>query len=427
MTTLLEWKNKKNTECLLVKGARQVGKTFIIREFGRQHYKNVVELNFFLFAAHKKFFKGNLDANTIYSKLSLAFKGVKFDKDTLLFLDEIQYCGPARTALKFLSEDGRCDVVASGSMLGIAYKQTASIPVGYERQVEMFSMDFEEFLWAKGLTEENLVLFRDHFISKQKVDDFMNDTMLANMREYMLVGGMPSVVKAFINTNGDYNEVHTEQEKIIASYLDDIAKYAPTAVKPKARACYLSITQQLAKESNKKFQYSLVEQGGTARKFDTSIEWLKDAGLIKLCTNVSTPQFPLVSYVQRDYFKVYASDIGILVAMYGFNMKEKLFENTLKGPAKGGIYENLIADILLKKRLPLYYFKPGEGNQEIEFLYDDKGDIVPIEVKAGNNSSYSLNEFLTRYEPPYGLKLVTGNAGQADKKITLPLYMAMFL
>ena len=427
MDTLIEWKNKKGTECLLVKGARQVGKTFIIREFGKQNYKNVVELNFLLFANHKKFFEGNLDTKTIYSKLSLAFNGVKFDKDTLLFLDEIQYCGPARTALKFLAEDGRCDCIASGSMLGIAYKNTASIPVGYERQVEMFSMDLEEFLWAKGLTEENLSIFREHFKSHQKTDDFMNDTMIANMREYMIVGGMPSVVKVFVESGGDYNDVHAEQEKIIASYLDDIAKYAPVAVKPKARACYLSITKQLAKETNKKFQYSLVEKGGTARKFDTSIDWLKDAGLVKICTNVSTPQFPLVSYEQADYFKVYASDIGILVAMYGFNMKAELYNNTLKGPAKGGIYENLIADILIKKRLPLNYFKPGEGGQEIEFLYDEKGSIVPIEVKAGNTSSYSLNEFITRYEPPYGLKLIIGNIGQSDKKVTLPLYMAMFL
>ena len=427
MDTLSEWKNKKKTECLLVKGARQVGKTFIIREFGRQNYKNVVELNFFLFADHKTFFDGNLDAKTIYSKLTLAFEGVKFDKDTLLFLDEIQYCGQARTALKFLAEDGRCDCIASGSMLGIAYKDTVSIPVGYERQVEMFSMDFEEFLWAKGLTEETISIFRGHFANKQKIDEYMNKKMLANMREYMIVGGMPSVVKVFIESGGDYNAVHGEQEKIIASYLDDIAQYAPAAVKPKARACYLSVTKQLAKETNKKFQYSIVEKGGTGRKFDTSIDWLLGAGLIKLCNNVSAPLFPLISYEQSDYFKVYASDIGILVAMYGFNMKAGLYNNTLTGPAKGGIYENLIADILIKKRIPLNYFKPGEGGQEIEFLYDDKGIIIPVEVKAGNTSSYSLNEFITKYKPPYGLKFITGNIGQADKKITMPLYMAMFL
>jgi len=427
MDTLVEWKNKKRTECLLVKGARQVGKTFIIREFGKQNYKNVVELNFFLFADHKKFFKGNLDANTIYSKLSLFFRDVKFDKDTLLFLDEIQYCGQARTALKFLAEDGRCDVIASGSMLGIAYKEIASIPVGYEQQVEMFSMDFEEFLWAKGLREETISIFREHFISKQKIDEYMNDTMLAYMREYMIVGGMPSVAKIFVESGGDYNAVHTEQEKIIASYLDDVAKYAPAAVKPKARACYLSITKQLAKETNKKFQYALVEKDGTGRKFDTSIDWLKDAGLIKLCNNVSTPQFPLVAYEQNDYFKVYASDIGILIAMYGFEIKAELYNNTLKGAVKGGIYENLIADILLKKRLPLNYFKLSENRQEIEFLYTHGSNVIPIEVKAGNTSSYSLNEFIAKYEPPYGLKFITGNIGQADKKITMPLYMAMFL
>jgi len=423
--TLVDWKNTKGNECLLVKGARQVGKTFIIREFGRLNYKNVVELNFFANTEHSRFFSGNLDAKTIYSKLSLAFGGIEFDRNTLLFLDEIQMCGPARTALKFLAEDSRCDVIASGSMLGIAYKDIASIPVGYERQIEMFAMDFEEFLWAKGLTDANIDVYKTYFNNKTRADDFFNDKMFENLREYMIVGGMPRVVKVFIET-ANYGKVHEEQQMIITSYLDDIAKYAPAAMKPKARGCYLSLPKQLAKE-NKKFQYSVVEKGGTARKFDTSVDWLKDAGLVKLCYNVSTPRFPLVSFEQRDYFKLYASDIGILTAMHGFEIKSEIYNNTLKGFAKGAIYENLIADILIKKRVPLYYYKPSENRQEIEFLITKNSAIVPIEVKSGNSSTLSLNEFIKEFKPPYALKLITGNLGENDSKLTLPLYMAMFL
>jgi predicted AAA+ superfamily ATPase len=425
MDTLIEWKNKHKLECLLVKGARQVGKTFIIREFGKHNYTNVVELNFYTNPEHREIFAGSLAPDTIYKQLSLRFKEIVFNKDTLLFLDEIQLCGGARTALKFLAEDMRCDCIASGSMLGIAYKETASIPVGYEKQVEMFALDFEEFLWATSMDANSINIIREYYDSRTRVEDSINKLMFDRMREYMIVGGMPAVVNKF-NETKSFGAVHEEQEKIIASYLDDIAKYASVPMKQKARACYLSIPRQLAKE-NKKFQYAVVEKDGRSRNFESSIDWLKDAGVIKLCTNVSTPIFPLVCYVRYDYFKIYANDIGILIAMHGFDMKSAIYNNTLKGPAKGGIYENLIADILIKKRLPLNYFKPGENRQEIEFLYQQKGSVVPIEVKAGNSQTYSLDAFIKEYDPPYSLKFITGNVGLADKKITLPLYMAMFL
>ena len=428
MQTLLEWKNSKGKKPLLVKGARQIGKTFILREFGKQNYESVVELNFSLNENHRTFFNGNLSVKEICRKISVSpeFDGVKFiDGKTLFIFDELQDCGDARTALKSFAEDGRFDVIASGSMLGVAYKQTRSIPVGYESQVEMFSMDFEEYLWAKGLSEENIEYFRTAFEKKEQLDEFMNNRMLELVREYMIVGGMPAVVNKFIQTN-NFSEVHNEQMEIINSYLDDIAKYAPTAEKPKARNCYLSLPKQLAKE-NKKFQFSVVEKNGTARKFENSIEWLRDAGLVKLCMNVSTPTFPLVAYTQAGYYKIYGTDIGIVNAMFGFEIKKEIFDNTLKGSMKGGIYENLIADILLKKNLPLYYFKQSENTQEIEFLYTQNSDIIPIEVKAGNSQTVSLNEFIKRYAPPHALKLVTGNMGAVDTKVTMPLYMAMFL
>ncbi|MDR2201294.1 MAG: ATP-binding protein [Clostridiales bacterium] len=426
---LEEWKNTKKTECLLVEGARQIGKTFIIREFGRRNYGNFIEINLLKQEYFKKVFEGGLDNSfsALFSRLTLQDPAIRFiPGKTLLFIDEIQECGPARTALKFIAEQNGIDCVASGSMLGIAYKNVASVPVGYERKVEMFSLDFEEFLWAKGYTADQIAALKDYFVKKEKVPPDVNGAMLAVLREYMVVGGMPEVVNRFIETK-NYGLVFDEQTKILKSYLDDIAKYAPAAERPKARACYLSAPRQLAKEYTK-FQYSVVEKGGASRKFDSSLEWLHDAGLVKFCFNVSNPVFPLAGYEKKDQFKIYLSDPGLLNAMYGFEMKDAVLSNTLTGPAKGGIYENLIADVLFKKKRPLYYYKPDNSGQEIEFLIHDGAAAIPVEVKSGNGQTYSLNEFLKSFKPPYGLKFIAGNVGaDPDGKITLPLYLSMFL
>lgn len=411
---------------MLIKGARQVGKTFIIKEFGNLYYDYLVEINFLNFPKYKDAFNGDLDVDTIIRKLILINPNFIFEKGkTLLFLDEIQECGNARTALKFIALDNRFDCIASGSMLGVSYKQLTSIPVGYEKQIEMHSLDFEEFLWALGYTNDHINQLRQYFISKEKVPEIINDSWLEKIRLYAIIGGMPSVLNKYLQTN-NFGIVHEEQTKIINSYLDDIAKYASTTDKPKARACYLSIPAQLAKENNK-FQYANVEKEGRAKKFENSLQWLKDAGLIKFCENVSTPIFPLTAYIKSNYFKIYLTDIGILNAMYGFDMKAQIYNNTLKGYAKGGIYENLIADILLKKNIPLIYYKPDEDQQEIELLLTISGNIIPMEVKAGNTSTYSLNNFIKQFNPPYVLKLINGNLGMVDKKLTLPLYMVLFL
>jgi predicted AAA+ superfamily ATPase len=424
--TLLKWKAEKSRECLLIKGARQVGKTFIIRKFGAT-YNSFIELNFFENSEYKTIFKsGNLTCKEIIKRISLEIPSARFiPGETLLFLDEIQECPEARTALKYIAQDNRFDCIASGSMLGIAYKTMSSIPVGYEKQTEMFSLDFEEYLWAFGFNNNAIKNLKSYFDNLEKIPSSINDSMLKRLREYAVIGGMPAVVNKFLTTN-NFSEAHEEQMKIFNSYLDDIAKYAPTAEKPKARKCYLSIPRQLAKE-NKKFQYSKVEAKSSARKFDSSLEWLRDAGLIKYCNNISAPVFPLAAYIDDNYFKVYLTDIGMLNVQYGFEMKAAIVNNTLKGPAKGGIYENLIADFLIKKDRPLNYYKPSENRQEIEFLLTVGENIVPLEVKAGNNRTVSLDEFISDFNPPYAVKLIAGNLGKVDKKITYPLYMALFL
>ena len=423
---LLNWKNTKDKECLLVKGARQIGKTFIIEQFGKENYKNYIYINFIENPRYKEIFEGTLSAEEIYKKLSVYIFGVKFiEKETLIFLDEIQECPNARTALKFLALDNKYDVIASGSLLGINYKEVSSIPVGYERQVDMHALDFEEFLWAIGVNDMAISYVKEFFDKKEKVPYDINEKMLEYLREYIVVGGMPDVVNTFIKTN-NYNEVQNAQEKIIRSYYEDMIKYAPVAEKPKVRKCYDSIPKQLAKE-NKKFQFSVVEKKSTARKYGNSLEWLLDANIIQRIFNVSTPLMPLKAYEKDDQYKVYMNDIGLLVAMYGFEMKAPILENSLKGPAKGGIYENLVADIMAKRGYKLNYYKSENGSQEIEFLITTNEGVIPIEVKAGNGASVSLNTFITEFAPNVAYKLITGNLGVADNKTTLPLYMAMFI
>lgn len=410
----------------MVKGARQIGKSFIIRRFGLDNYKNFIEINFEERPELKKIFEGNLDVTELIRKFSLFVENVEFKTgETLIFFDEIQSCPQARTSLKFWAEDGRFDVIASGSLLGINYREVSSFPVGYERQVEMHSLDFEEFLWARGISDKVISDLKRHFDENLPVEKSVNDKMESLVREFMVIGGMPAVVNSFLETN-NYGEVHKTQMMILDAYLNDIAKYAPAKDKPKARNCYLSIPRQLSKE-NTKFVYGLVENGGTARKYANSLDWLKDSNIVRYCYNVVPPSFPLVAYVRQEQFRIYANDIGLLVAMYGFEMKAAIVNDTLTGTVKGGIYENLIADFLLKKNIPLFYFKRDDSSSEIEFLLEKETSVVPVEVKSHKGSTSSLDSMLKKNEVKFGYKIMNCNLGKNGKKITIPHYMAMFL
>lgn len=423
---LVEWKKNKGKECLLVKGARQIGKTYIIDYFGRETYSSYIYINFIETPECIDIFSGNLSAEEIYKRISLVMPQVKFiEADTLLFLDEIQMCPNARTALKFLALDNKYDVIASGSLLGISYKEVSSIPVGYETQITMYALDFEEYLWAVGYQPEAIDTLQEYFIKREKIPVTVHETMMKHLREYITVGGMPAVVNRFIK-NKHFGEVQEEQQKILDSYMEDISIYASNTEKPKVKNCYMSIPKQLAKE-NKKFQFSVVEKKTSARKYENSIEWLRDSNLAYLCYNVTTPIFPLNAYEKEEQYKLYLADIGLLVAMYGFEMKKAIIDDSLTGPAKGGIYENLIADMLIKRGYTLHYFRSQNGSVEIEFLITKDAQVIPIEVKANKGSTISLNEMLAREDVPYGYKLSAGNVGVNEKKIVMPLYMAMFL
>lgn len=431
---LINWKQKKDKSALIIKGARQVGKSYLVREFGRNEYEGYIEINFLKNPLYKNIFKGDLSAEEIFKRLSAYIPNLKIIPfKTLLFLDEIQVCAEARTAVKFLVEDGSVDVISSGSLLGLSYledddknvTEPTSLPVGYEEQITMYSLDFEEFLWAKGYNDDAIAYLKDFYISNKEVSKELNDKYLELFREFMIVGGMPEVVQTFIDTN-NFQEASKIQGKILADYQDDISKHAKGQEKIKVRQCYDSIPKQLAKEY-KKFQYSVVEKGKTSKKYGGSIKWLCDSSLVNKCSNVNEAYIPLLAYEMDDQFKLYLNDTGLLLYLYGPETKLTILNNTLKGNAKGGIYENIISELLLKRGYKLYYYKTQNSSMEIEFVIEKNGEVIPIEVKAGNDSTPSLNSFINKYHPKVSYKFVNGNVGFLDGKKTLPHYMVMFI
>lgn len=429
---LLNWKNNHKKTCLMVKGARQVGKTFAIREFGRREYESFIEINFLRQKELKRIFSGDLTAENICKRMTAEISHIRLiENHTLIFLDEIQACGNARTALKFLAEDGRYDVITSGSLLGLTFGEDAdpdveepeSVPTGYEEFITMYSLDFEEYLWAEGY--KNAVgILREYFDRMEKVPEEMNRKYEELFREYMVIGGMPEVVDSFAE-NHDFNLAAGIQNRILENYNFDISKHAKGTEKVKVKKCYDAIPRQLAKEL-KKFQYSTVEKGQTSKKYGDSVTWLINSALVNAAYNVHEAYIPLLANANENQFKLYFADTGLLCAVYGFETKRALLNNTLKGNAKVGIYENVIAGTLVKNGYKLYYYKPDD-NRELEFLIEKNGQAVPIEVKAGNTATVSLNGFIEKYKPETAYKLINGNVGYYEGKLSLPHYMAMFI
>lgn len=428
--TLKSWKASHGKECLLVNGARQVGKSFAIEAFGRAEYESLVLIDFVKRPALKDIFVGSLSPEEIYSRMTLLIPGVRLvPGNTLIFLDEIQECPEARSAFKYLAQDGSYDVIGSGSLLGIRFSEMSgapSLPVGYERQITMHPLDFEEFLWACGYSGESISALVSYREQMEPIPQAVHQAMMRKLREYIAVGGMPAVVNAFVGGSGDFGAAHSQQLMLHESYLDDIARYASSSERVKARSCYLSLPRQLARE-NTRFRYAEVDNRGNARKYEGSVDWLVGANMALRCNAVSTPTFPLASYEEAGRFRLYANDTGMLMAMFDFSMKAAVVENTLAGPMKGGLYENLVASMLAQKDIPLRYWLSSDSKHEIEFFVEEDAAVVPIEVKASRGSTVSMNEVLERSDVRHGYKFIDGNLGVDGKKETLPLYMAAFL
>ena len=427
---LKKWKDDSKRKCLVIRGARQVGKTYAVQRFGVEEYESFVEINFLENPSMKKIFSGDLDSKTIRTNISLYIPESRIiPGKTCLFLDEIQECPEAITSLKFLAKDKDFDVIASGSMLGIDYKRPTSYPVGSIQYIDMYSLSFKEFLYAAGVTDEIIDSLRSYFEKETMVPWAIHDRIMELFRLYIIIGGMPEVVSLYFENNS-ISDADKKVRGILDDYRYDIAHYAKADVKIKAEECYFSISRQLSKE-NHKFMYSNVEKGGTARKYGSSIDWLKGAYLVLCVYNTSGYDIPLNARRIDDNFRVYPTDIGILMGMFDYSVKEQIIhpENKLLGGmAKGGIYEAVVADMLIKNGHKELFFRKNETSTfEIEFLIERAEGVIPIEVKAGNSRSKSLDNLLKRDEIPYGYKLIDVNVGISGKKKTMPLYKYMFI
>ena len=363
-TYLTEWKGAKDRKPLVIKGIRQCGKTYIVQKFAKEHYESVVYMNFILEPDKKSAFTGNIDVDTIILNLSALIPGSRFiNGKTCIILDEIQECKEARTALKSFHIDGRFDVIATGSLLGVkGYGKSKtkkeeegqdSVPVGYESVVDMYPLDFEEFLWANGINDAVIDSVRTCFEKETPVPDGIHKAMMELLYRYVIVGGLPEVVNCFLETK-NIELIYKVQRNLIGEYEEDMVKYADDSDKPHIRECFESIPTQLAKE-NKKFQYSVVKKGGRASQYMGSIQWLEDVGIVQRCYNTSITELPLDGNAIKDCFKVYTTDIGILMAMLNYGTQIDILKGNLLG-YKGAIFENLMADFLCKSGQKLYYF-----------------------------------------------------------------------
>ena len=427
---LAEWKNAVNHKPLIIKGCRQCGKTFSVLDFAKKNYKHVVYLNFFENPDYASVFSGSLEVDNIVMLLSalLGSAAVFEAGETVLILDEIQDCPDARTALKFFYTDGRFDVIATGSLLGVkGYgKEPRSIPVGAETVIDMYPLDFEEFLWANGVTESVIGMLKKSLEAETPVPAALHNRMKQLLLQYAVVGGMPDAVQTFVDTKR-MDEVLRIQRDIVRSYEDDMVKYAERRDKSRIKECFQSIPRQLSKE-NKKFQYSVVKKGSTASRYAGSLQWIEDAGIISRCYNLSITELPLDGNAQEDIFKVYMRDCGLFVSMLEDGTQYDILQGNLFG-YKGAIFENLIADIFTKMGRRLYYFHKDSG-LEIDFVIRYKGACTLVEVKAVTGNTKSAKTVLRhpeKYHVFSAIKMGDYNVGRSEQILTLPLYMAFLL
>ena len=427
---LKKWKETQGHKPLIIKGCRQCGKTFSVLDFAKKNYRYVVYINFFQNPDFASAFSGSLDIDEITMVLSaLLGKNATFKPgETVLILDEIQECPEARTSLKFFKEDGRYDVIGTGSLLGVrGYgKAPRSVPVGSETVIEMYPMDFEEFLWANGIDEAVTDMLKKCLQREEAVPEGIHLKMRQLILQYAVVGGMPEVVQTFVDTK-QMNAVLEIQRDIVRAYEDDMVKYADRRDKSSIKECFQSIPKQLSKE-NKKFQYSVVSKGATSSKYAGSLQWIEDAGIINRCHNLSITELPLDGNALKDIFKVYMADCGLFVSMLEDGTQFDILQGNLYG-YKGAIFENLIADIFAKMGRKLYYFRKDSG-LEIDFVIRYRGECTPVEVKAATGNAKSLKTVLKhpeKYHISSAIKLGDYNVGRMYNILTLPLYMAYLL
>jgi predicted AAA+ superfamily ATPase len=421
LDSLVEWKNSEERKPLILNGARQVGKTYILEQFGAEYFENVVYLNMEIEGAVRDFIEKELSPRKIIQFLEATKKQEIKPYGTLIFFDEIQACEGALTSLKYFCEQTpEYYIVAAGSLLGVAInREKYSFPVGKVNEFNMYPFDFEEFLWAMGyekLAEE----IRNHYANDEAMSDALHHVALELYQKYFIVGGMPAAVKSFIKTDS-FLKVQVVQNDILNEYIADMAKYADKATSVKIRACYDSIPAQLAKE-NAKFQYKVVQRGSTATIFGEAIEWLNLANITLKCQCLEHGFIPITAYMDLINFKLFMGDIGILTLRSEIPLQTILSPIETDNTFLGAMTENYVAQCFKAKKYRLAYWQ-SEGKAEVDFVLQIDGKVVPVEVKKGSrNRSKSLGVFMEKYKSEYAIRISKKNFGFENKIKSVPLY-----
>lgn len=426
---LSEWKDDKNKKPLIVKGCRQVGKTESISLFGKENYESVICINFVEEPKYKMITEDGYGVADIIKNISRIDPQKRFiEGNTLIFFDELQEFPDIATSLKFFKIDGRFDVICSGSLLGISYKRIESNSVGYKTDYHMYSLDFEEFLWAKGYQEDFIEDLYQHMREHKSLNQIMMDTCSKLFLDYCILGGMPAVVRDYIERDTFEGSLET-QRQLVFDYKEDIRKYADGMDQTRIINIFDHIPVQLAKE-NKKFQISKVASGARYKDYRGGIEWLKDAEVIHLCYCLQEPRLPLKGNYNDKKMKLYFADNGLLVAMLDDEAQEDLRANKNMNVYKGALYENIVGEALVKSGYDLYYYKKDNSTLEEDFFVRTQEYLVPIEVKATNGRTKSLRNLIQSEnfsDIRFGIKLVGGNIGYNDKIVTFPYFCTFLL
>jgi predicted AAA+ superfamily ATPase len=428
-TYLAEWKKNSDRKPLIVKGSRQVGKTESINRFGAKNFENVICINFVEEPKYRMITSDGYKTDDIIRNISRIDPSKRFIAGkTLIFFDEIQDYPEISTSLKFFSINGRFDVICSGSILGINYGRIESNSVGYKTDYEMRSLDFEEFLWAKGYDDTFITEMLEHMIGLTPFNDVEMSVCGSHFLDFCILGGMPAVVREYI-TKGTYEGSLDIQRQLIADYKEDIRKYADGMDQTRILNVFNQIPLQLAKD-NKKFQVSKVASGARFKDYRGCIEWLNDAGMTNICYCLNFPELPLRGNYDDAKYKIYFADSGLLVAMLDEEAQEDLRTNKNLGVYKGALYENFVGEALVKSGYELYYYKRDDSTLEEDFFVRTASKLIPVEVKAKGGKAKSLRTLIDsdKYaDIRCGIKLTGGNIGYSDSIYTFPYFCAFLL
>lgn len=426
---LTDWKNRSDRKPLIIKGARQIGKTRSVEWFAGQNYASVIEINFIEQKKYREIFNDGFEVDAILKNISLLNPELKFiPGNTIFFFDELQACPNCATSLKFFKLDGRFDVICSGSLMGISYNEIESNSVGYKEDYEMHSMDFEEFLWAMGYNDEFTADLLSHMLDVRPLSELQMDTLMSLFRDYVIIGGMPEVVSTYVR-NKNFSGTLDIQRQLLKDYEEDITKYVEGLDKAKVKAVYNHISTFLAKE-NKRFQITKIARNARNRDYMGCVEWLADAGVVNVCYCLNQPELPLKGNYDPKMYKIYFKDTGLLIASLDEEAQEDLRANRNLGTYKGAIYENIVGDMLVKQGYRLFYYHSDRPALEMDFFIRDADSLIPVEVKANDGATASLNRLLNddKYnDVKYGIKLGYRNIGFNGKFYTFPYFLTFLL